>query len=608
MRLGLWRGVGRTGNFLGCFTTAVRDLRIETMICKSKTFRTLVAATCLGLWASVASAFDAPKDPRGTEIGQSTVKWEWERVEGADLYEVVIDGSKIDLTRDPQYFSYNLWAGEHSLTVRAKKYDGTYSARTPTIKIIVNEWFTSASHSRSFVVSVAEPAQPSPAPPPPVVVEVVDMVAPADPRGTVLRPGVIKWEWAAVASASNYDVHIDGVYAATVSETHLTSYDLWEGEHSFSVASVDAVGNISPRSATVKVWLNNGTEAAREEEPTVVEDTPAPPPPPPSTAAGDPNAANVRSMIDPASSNYPEVFQKDGYELSFSDEFEGTAINPYRWNTGLRWDGEFNGERYEYRVVNGEDQLYVNINSADEEHRRDIVPSHNPFEFNGTQLSIRAIKNPLKNNNGDLPYGSLDEIAAQQTFLSGAITTHDKFSQKFGIFEARIRIPSHIGTFPAFWLFHENRAWEGTQRSEIDIMENLGHAPWYVYNSFHYFKNVSTTYGGDAHFVRPYPNGQVYTGTDFSQDFHVYAVQWEPGKVIWMIDGEKVSELQHSEVNHEELYVKLNLAMGGNWTNYPANSGGLGRADWDRYPNQNDLNNFNNPALEIDYVRVYKPK
>ncbi|MDB4224659.1 glycoside hydrolase family 16 protein, partial [Granulosicoccus sp.] len=273
--------------------------------------------------------------------------------------------------------------------------------------------------------------------------------------------------------------------------------------------------------------------------------------------------------------------------------------------TGLRWDGEYNGERYEYRVVNGENQFYVNIFSEDEEHIRDVTPSHNPFEFDGSRLAIRAIKNPLKTNNGERAFGPMRDIVSQQDFLSGAITTHDKFSQKFGYFEARIKIPSHVGSFPAFWLFHENRAWEGTQRSEIDIMENLGHAPWYVYNSFHYFKNVSTSYSGDANFVKPYPSGQIYTGTDYSQDYHVYAVEWQPGKVTWLIDGEKVSELEHNEVNFEELYVKLNLAMGGNWTNYPANSGGLGRSEDQHYPNQDDLNNFNNPALEIDYVRVY---
>ena len=124
----------------------------------------------------------------------------------------------------------------------------------------------------------------------------------------------------------------------------------------------------------------------------------------------------------------------------------------------------------------------------------------------------------------------------------------------------------------------------------------------------HYFANVSAQYQGDPNFIRPEPQGQIYTGIDYSQNYHVYAVQWEPGYVKWMIDGEKTSEVWHWSADNEELYLMLNLAMGGNWTNFPANAGGLGRADWDRFPNASDLANFNSPALEIDYVRVYAPK
>lgn len=555
-------------------------------------------------WTTAVIAIDTPSDPRGTEVGQSLVKWEWNPVAGVEMYEVIVDGNHRALTRDPQYFSFNLWAGEHSLTIRARDWNGDYSPRTSTVKINVSDWYSATSYNRSYIVGQENSSTSSsnaPAPP----VQAVSVTQPKDVRGTVLKAGTIKWEWASVTGADSYDITVDGGYSGSTQDTNFTSFNLWEGNHSMTVVAVGSNGGSSKRSLTVKKWVSSGNQETTQNDSAVeisanIVVAAAPPPP-----AGNPDAASVQSMIDPASYGHDDIYRVEGYDLVFSDEFEGTSLNPYRWNTGLRWDGEYNGERYEYRVINGENQFYVNIFSEDEEHVRDVAPSHNPFELDGSRLAIRAIKNPLKTNNGDLTYGSMRQIVSQQDFLSGAITTHDKFSQKYGYFEARIKIPSHAGSFPAFWLFHENRAWEGTQRTEIDIMENLGHAPWYVYNSFHYWKNVSTTYGGDAHFVKPYPNGQIYTGTDFSQDYHVYAVEWAPSKVIWFLDGEKVSELEHDEANFEELYVKLNMAMGGNWTNFPANAGGLGRSDGQRFPNQNDLNNFNNPALEIDYVRVY---
>jgi len=573
------------------------------MLSNKRVFGTCLLLASVSFYSTMAAAIDTPVDTRGAEVAQSLVKWEWTRVPGAASYEVTVDGVNRGITKDPQFFSGNLWPGDHSLSVRAVAADGTYSDRTETVKIVVNAQFSSSSASRSFVAGqVRSSATVSAAPP---ENNSGGFQAPGNPRGTEGNNRSVTWEWDAVSGASNYEITVDGGVVGTTGDTRYTSENLWAGEHSMTVKAIDGSGSRSEQSATAKVNVTGSASSSTSVA--AVSDTVSAAPPPPSSG-GDANAANVRSMIDPTSYSYDEVNQKSGYELVFSDEFNGTALNPYRWNTQLRWDGEFNGERYEYRVVNGEDQFYVNIFSTDQDHLNKIVPQYNPFQFDGSRLAIRAKKNPLKTNNGKRTYGSLDEMASQQTFLSGAIATHNKFSQKYGYFEARIKIPGHVGAFPAFWLFHEKRAWEGTKRTEIDIMENLGHAPWYIYNSFHYFDNVSTSYGGDANFLKPAPSGQVYTGTDYSQDFHTYAVEWEPNRVIWYIDGQQVSVLDSDKVNFEELYVKLNLAMGGNWTNFPTNSGGLGRSSDQRYPTQDDLNNFNDPALEIDYVRVYKRK
>ena len=100
---------------------------------------------------------------------------------------------------------------------------------------------------------------------------------------------------------------------------------------------------------------------------------------------------------------------------------------------------------------------------------------------------------------------------------------------------------------------------------------------------------------------------RIYTGQDFSQNFHVYAVNWSPGHIEWLIDGVKVSEVWHWAVDYEEQYILLNLALGGNWTNFPTSAGGLGRDQNNRWPNGSDISSFNNPMLEIDYVRAYRP-
>ena len=429
--------------------------------------------------------------------------------------------------------------------------------------------------------------------------------SPTDLQGTQSAAESIAWQWNESEGAIEYDVTVDGEFAGSTSETSWISDGLWVGNHSLTVMAVDESGQRSEQSETAKVTvleIDASLSDGDSDGDSAVELTTADatlPPPPVSDEDDD-------GLIDPSSYNYPEVTGKSGYELVFSDEFDGDSLNPVRWHSQLRWDGEWNGERYEYRLINGEDQFYVNILSEDEEHQSQILPVANPFEFDGNRLAIRAQLNPLQNSDGHKTHGALMDVATQQTFLSGAISTHEKFARKYGYFEASIKIPSHEGTFPAFWLFHEARSWEGTQRTEIDIMENLGHAPHYIYNSFHFFKNVTETYSGDANFIKPKPSGQIFTGVDYSEDFHVYAVEWEPGKITWFIDGEQVSELEHSEVNYEELYLMINLALGGNWTNFPTNAGGLGRPSGQHFPTSQDVNEFQNPALEIDYVRVYE--
>ena len=532
---------------------------------------------------NTSSNLSAPRDPRGTRVRPAEIKWEWADVSGAAEYEVTVDGNS-QRTAVSFVYTKNLFAGEHTMSVRAVDSNGNLSAASNQAKASTWESPEGGSTTASPIAITSNNNT-----------EQSSLDAPREVRGTEVRSGEVKWEWNSVPGARQYEVYLDGVSAGTTGNDYLYTDNLSTGEHAITVAAIDPEGRYSQPSARASVVISDGSTANNDVSP-----------PPPESIPSAP--ANDNGLIDPATWNYSEATQKDGYELVFSDEFNGNAINKARWNTQLRWDGSFNGDRYEYRLVNGEAQFYVNISSEDQEHLDKVASVYNPFQFDGSRLAIRAQRNPLKNHNGNKGYGPLSEISTQQPFLSGVISTYDKFKQKYGYFEARIKIPDHVGTFPAFWLHHQRREWEGTQKTEIDIMENLGHAPWYVYNSFHYFTGVSEGVSGTPHFVKPQPQGQIYTGIHYSDNYHVYAAEWKPGYVRYLIDGEQVSEVWNSAVDHEELYLIINMAVGGNWTNMATNAGGTGRSADNRFPTQNDIDTWGNPALEIDYVRVYKAR
>ena len=318
--------------------------------------------------ASTVSDRSGPVSPpgnlRGTQTGPGTVRWEWDAAPAAARYQVTVDGAVTGEVSGLDYTSNGLWVGEHSLTVKAVTDSGQYSEQSQTLKAVVTEWTGTA------IASAAAPASTG------------SVGVPQNPRGQQIAQGTVRWEWDQVSGASRYQVTVDGAVAGEVADTNYSSTGLWVGEHSMTVKAISAGNQYSAQSNTVKIQVS---DTASSVAPPPQQDQPLPP-------------SNETGLIDPVSWTIPEAYEKPGYELVFSDEFNGGNINPNRWHTQLRWDGEFNGERYEYRVVNGENQFYVNILSGDQEHQNTVVPVYNPFEFNGSRVAIRAIRNPLKRN------------------------------------------------------------------------------------------------------------------------------------------------------------------------------------------------------------------
>ncbi len=358
-----------------------------------------------------------------------------------------------------------------------------------------------------------------------------------------------------------------------------------------------------------------------------------------------------------------------GYILMFQDEFNQPSggsenLNRQLWNTQLRWDGDYNGSWYEYRVINKERQFYLNPFSDHEAMKNAVLMHGDPFEFTGSTLKIKARKNSAfnKSNRGEIEsflnkgHGQLNEVFMYQPFLSGALSTYDKFYTTYGYYEARIKLPNVKGTFPAFWLHHQKRKSEGSRRTEIDIMENIGN-PQRLYATYHQIVGgqgpmnryvngqvVKNLHGEPGEYIldengqlKPTSQtkpkrggervGEIYDEEGFN-GFHVYAVDWSPERIIWYYDGIEVGRLENwslpdpitdengnvvqensqNNIGNEELYIILNLAMGGSWLSGSPYAGGIGYP----FPYQpdssqpySDYDNFQETAMEIDWVRAW---
>jgi beta-glucanase (GH16 family) len=240
-----------------------------------------------------------------------------------------------------------------------------------------------------------------------------------------------------------------------------------------------------------------------------------------------------------------------GYELVWSDEFSGTQINAANWTHQVMGDGGNNeSQYYTARPVNSRVENGVLIIQANKE---DYFAEGRTFHYTSARL----------------------RTAGKQDFLYGKL-------------EARIKIPKGQGIWPAFWMMPTDNIYGGWAASgEIDIMESIGQADA-IYGTLHYGGSWpnNTSAGGS------YSNGQ----TDYSQDFHVYGIEWEPNVFRWYLDG----QLYYTRTSwwssggaypapfNQRFHFLLNVAVGGNWPGYP------------------DATTIFPQQMQVDYVRVYQ--
>ena len=116
-------------------------------------------------------------------------------------------------------------------------------------------------------------------------------------------------------------------------------------------------------------------------------------------------------------------------------------------------------------------------------------------------------------------------------YISGILTTQSRFSQKYGYFEMRAKIPVGIGVWPAFWMLADDGGWP----PEIDIMEGRGQRPGDI---------VMTTHWRIPSTQRVERCGFDFRVPDASTEFHNYGVLWQPDRIIYFIDRQPVSEIK----------------------------------------------------------------
>ncbi|ARM89737.1 glycoside hydrolase family 16 protein [Rhizobium sp. CIAT894] len=245
----------------------------------------------------------------------------------------------------------------------------------------------------------------------------------------------------------------------------------------------------------------------------------------------------------------PSVAQEplniNAYQLTFEENFDSLDVSAWgekssRWIAHTPWNGDFGDARF-----------------------TDPAPGF-PFTTDQGILKIEARK------------------GADGTWRSGLLSSvnpkGEGFSQQFGYFEARMKLPPGKGVWPAFWLIGLDRS---KYTAEIDVLEYYGRAPYEFSMGFHIWRQSQ----GGQNSTGGYWN-KVQDGI-LNSDYHTYGVDIQADKTSFYFDRQFLWSFDTPKEFHMPFYPLVNLALGSGWP-------------IDETPNPS--------ILLVDYIHVYKRK
>jgi beta-glucanase (GH16 family) len=257
--------------------------------------------------------------------------------------------------------------------------------------------------------------------------------------------------------------------------------------------------------------------------------------------------------------------QADDWQLVWSDEFDQPGLpDPARWT-------------YEEGFVRNQELQYYTRG------RRENARVENGL------LVIEARREKFPNP-GYKPDAKDEGKRAREfaEYTSASLTTRSIAAWRYGRVEVRAKLPGGRGMWPAIWMLGEDRSVGWPACGEIDIMEFVGFDPDTIHGTVHTAK---------YNHVKKTQKGSRLRVPAAYEDFHVYALEWDAGKIDFFVDNEKYFRFTNEGTGADAWpfdkphYLILNAAVGGAW-------GGAKGIDVNIFPTR----------YYIDYVRVYQKK
>jgi len=249
---------------------------------------------------------------------------------------------------------------------------------------------------------------------------------------------------------------------------------------------------------------------------------------------------------------YTTDIEQDGYDLVWSDEFDGDLLDESSWT---------------YEMGNGCDIGLCGW--GNNELQSYTSDPENIFLKDGI-LTIKA------------------EKKSASDFSSARIISQDKREFQFGRIDFRARLPKGQGIWPAIWMLGASineTPWPLC--GEIDIMELVGHEPKRTHGTAHW---------GNVGEGSQFRGNSFSLSEDFAERFHVFTLLWKNNSLQWYVDETLFHTITTTDTQgyiypyNADFFFIMNVAVGGNWPGNP------------------DETTVFPQSMEVDYVRVFQER
>ena len=227
------------------------------------------------------------------------------------------------------------------------------------------------------------------------------------------------------------------------------------------------------------------------------------------------------------------------WEKTFEEEFDGSTIDQKKWNIYGEnfWDKRTHWSKD--NLILGDGMMKMHFEKKHGCHNDD-------------PKSMLALTNP-KTSESDYACGFLD--------------TYGKWVQRYGYFEARVKLPVTPGLWPTFWLMPDRgaevgpqwkRADTGNGGMEFDIMEHLTRWGPHRYNIANHWDGYGKTHasnGTTCNYALPDKDGFITCG-----------LLWSPGSLVYYCNGQEMLRWENSRISAFPANIILEVTTGG-WDN-----------------------------------------